>query len=82
MLGLRRTREVGEGKEQTVPIRNVLVGNTRGDIKHDDTTLPIDVVTVSQTTKFLLTCCVPDVEVNLAEVLDVGSVRMGSGCER
>ncbi len=31
----------------TMPIRNVLVGNARGDIEHDDATLSIDVVPIS-----------------------------------
>lgn len=53
-----------------MPIRNVLVGDARSDIKHDNTALSIDIVPVPQTTKFLLTCSVPDVEIDLAEVLE------------
>jgi hypothetical protein len=52
-----------------VPVGDVLVGNARRDIKHDDAALPIDVVTVSQTAEFLLTCSVPYIEVDLAKVL-------------
>ena len=33
--------------EITVPVWNVLVGDSSGDIKHDDTTLTVDVVSVS-----------------------------------
>ena len=55
-----------------MPVGNVLVSDARGDIKHDDTALSVDVVPVSQTTKFLLTRGVPDVEVDLAEILRVG----------
>ena len=53
----------------TVPVGDVLVGDTRGHIEHDDTALAVDVVTVSETTELLLTGCVPDVELDLAEVL-------------
>lgn len=52
-----------------MPVGNVLVGNARGDIKHDNAALAVDVVSVSQPTEFFLTCGVPDVEVDLAEVL-------------
>lgn len=49
----------------TVPVGNVLVRDTRRDIEHDDTTLPVNVVAVSQATKLLLTGSVPDVKLNL-----------------
>lgn len=52
-----------------MPIGNVLVGNARGDIEHDDTALAIDVITVSQTAEFLLAGSVPNIELNLAVVL-------------
>ena len=52
-----------------MPVGNVLVGNSGGHVKHDDTTIAIDVVTISETAEFLLSCCVPDVEEDLAEVL-------------
>jgi hypothetical protein len=52
-----------------VPVRDVFVGDTRCDVEHDDATLAVDVVTVSQSTKFLLSCCVPDIELDLAKVL-------------
>lgn len=31
----------------TVPVRDVLVGDTRSDIEHDDSALAVDVVTIS-----------------------------------
>ena len=52
-----------------MPVGNVLVRDPRGDVEHDNTTLAIDVVTISQATEFFLTCSVPDVELDLAEVL-------------
>ena len=53
----------------TVPIGNVFVGDSRCDIKHDDTALAIDVVAVAKSTKFLLTSRVPDVELYTTIVL-------------
>ncbi|KAH3659974.1 hypothetical protein OGAPHI_007179 [Ogataea philodendri] len=52
----------------SVPVRNVLVGDSGGDVEHDDTTLTVDVVTVSQSTEFFLSSSVPDVELDLTEV--------------
>ena len=59
----------GRRKLLTVPVGDVLVGDTRGDIEHDDTALAVDVVTITETTKLLLTCGVPNIELDLAEVL-------------
>lgn len=53
----------------TVPVGDILVGNTGGDIEHDDTTLSVDVVTITETTKLLLTGSVPDIELDLTVVL-------------
>lgn len=52
-----------------MPVGDVLVGDTGGDIEHDDTALAVDVVAIAQTTKLLLTSGVPDVELDLAVVL-------------
>ena len=53
----------------TVPVGDVLVGDAGCDVEHDDATLAVDVVAVSQPTEFLLSCCVPDIKLDLAEVL-------------
>lgn len=53
----------------TVPVGDILVGDAGCDVEHDDAALAIDVVTVSQPSKFLLACRVPHVELDLAEVL-------------
>jgi hypothetical protein len=55
--------------ELTVPVGHILVCDTGCDIKHDDTTLSVDVVTIAQATELLLSCSVPDIELNLAQVL-------------
>jgi hypothetical protein len=52
-----------------MPVGDVLVGDTRGNIKHDDTAVSVDVVSITKTTKLLLTGSIPDVELNLAQVL-------------
>lgn len=51
-----------------MPVGHVLVCNTAGNVEHDDTALALDVVTVAQTTKLLLTCGIPDVEADRAKV--------------
>lgn len=52
----------------SVPVRNVLVGDSRRHVEHDDAALAVDVVAVTQTAKLLLTGRVPDLELDLAEV--------------
>lgn len=51
-----------------MPIRDILVCDSRGDVEHNDTTLALNVVSIAETTKFLLSGGVPDVETNGAEV--------------
>ena len=69
--------------EVSVPIGNVLVSDTRSNVEHDDTTLALNVVTVTETTELLLTCSVPNVEADGTEV-SVESKRVDlhteSGC--
>jgi len=57
-----------DAHEVTVPVGDVLVCNAGGHVKHDDATLTLDVVSVSQPSEFLLTSSVPCVEANLAKV--------------
>ena len=52
-----------------MPVRDVLVGNARSHIEHDDTALTINVVAVSETTELLLTGSIPDIEADLSKVL-------------
>lgn len=51
-----------------MPVGDVLVGDTGGNVEHDDTALALDIVAVAKTTKFLLTGGIPDIEANSAEV--------------
>ena len=54
--------------EVTVPVGNVLVGDTGGNVEHDDTALALDVVPIAETTELLLAGGVPDVEADGTEV--------------
>ena len=63
----------------TVPVGDILVGNAGGNIEHDDTALALNVVTIAETTELLLTGGIPDVELDLAEVLREGVVGSASG---
>ena len=54
--------------EVAVPVGDVLVGDAGGDVEHDDTALALNVVTIAETTKLLLTGGIPDVEADRAEV--------------
>ena len=56
--------------EVTMPVRHVLVCDARGDVEHDDAALAVDVVAIAQTAELLLSCCVPDIELDWAEVLE------------
>ena len=46
----------------SVPIGDIFVGDTRGDVKHNDRALALNVVTVAKAAKFLLTCGIPHVK--------------------
>ena len=52
-----------------MPVGNVLVGNAGGDVEHDDAALAIDVVSVTKASKLLLSCGIPDIELDVAQVL-------------
>jgi hypothetical protein len=58
----------------TMPVWNVLVGDTGSNIEHDDAAVTVDVVTVSQATELFLTSGIPDIEGNVTQVLFVVSV--------
>ena len=54
-----------------MPVGYVLVGNTRRHIKHDDAALAVDVVAITQTTELLLSCSVPNIKLDRAQILRV-----------
>lgn len=51
-----------------MPVRDVLIGDTGGDVEHDDAALALDVVSITKTTKLLLAGSVPHVEADRAKV--------------
>lgn len=62
-----------------MPVGNVLVGDTGGNIEHDDTALSVDVVTVTETTELLLASGIPDIELDRTVVLFRVSYRSHDG---
>lgn len=74
LISLWKTTEVAlDEKIRTVPVGNVLVGDTGGNVEHDDTGLAVDVVTITETTELLLTGGIPDIELNGSQVLPISS---------
>lgn len=74
LLLVRVTGSAVLKRERTVPVGDVLVGDARRDVEHDDTALSVDVVAIAETTKLLLTCGVPYVKLDLSKVLLLVSV--------
>lgn len=52
-----------------MPVGDVLVCDTGSHVEHDDAALSVDVVSVTKTTELLLSSSVPDIELNLSQVL-------------
>jgi hypothetical protein len=69
---------LADADQVTVPVGDVLVGDARGDVEHDDTALAVDVVAVAETTELLLSSSVPDIELNLTKVLGCVLVTGGA----
>lgn len=55
---------VADTDEVAMPVGNILVGDARGHIEHDDTALTINVVAVTETTKLFLSSSIPDVKLD------------------
>ena len=53
----------------TVPVGDVLVGDTGGHIEHDNTALAVDIVPITETTELLLTSSIPHIKLNCTKVL-------------
>jgi hypothetical protein len=52
----------------SMPVRDVLVCDSARDVEHNDSTFTLDIITVSQTTEFLLTGGIPYIEADLTTV--------------
>ena len=69
----------------TVPVGDVLVGDTGSDIEHDDTALTLDVVTITETTELFLSSGIPNVEADSTEVSGERkrvNLNTKGGCEK
>mmetsp|Transcript_69404 Transcript_69404/g.195761 ORF Transcript_69404/g.195761 Transcript_69404/m.195761 type:complete len:253 (+) Transcript_69404:244-1002(+) len=53
---------LADSHDVAMPVRDVLVGDARGDVEHDDRALALDVVPVAEAAELLLARRVPDVE--------------------
>ena len=53
-----------------MPVGDVLVRDTGGDVEHDDAALSVDVVAITKTAKLFLAGGIPDIELDLTEVLN------------
>ena len=63
-----------------MPVGDVLVCDARGNIEHDDTALAVDVVSIAEATELLLAGRIPDVKLDLAEVLPFISMPFQLSC--
>lgn len=52
----------------SMPVGDVLVCDPRGHIEHDDATLSLDIISISETTEFLLASRIPHVEGQITEI--------------
>jgi hypothetical protein len=54
-----------------VPVGDVLISNAGGDVEHDDAAQAVDIVSITKTSELLLSCSIPDIELDVAQVLQV-----------
>lgn len=52
-----------------MPVGDVLISDSGGNIEHDDSALAIDVVSITKSSELLLSCSIPDIELNVTQVL-------------
>jgi len=51
-------------RQAAMPVGHIFVGKPRGDMKHNNGTLPLAVITIPQASILLLSSCVSHVEFN------------------
>lgn len=51
-----------------MPVGDILICDPRGHVEHNDTTLPLDVISVTESTKLLLSGGIPNVEADGTKV--------------
>lgn len=54
--------------EITMPVGNILVGDSGRDVEHNDTTLTLDIVSIPKPTKPFLACSIPNIETDSSEI--------------
>ena len=54
--------------EVAMPVGDILVRDPGGHVEHDDSTLSLDIISITETTELLLAGSVPDVEADGTEV--------------
>ena len=54
-----------------MPVGDVLISNAGGDVEHDDAAQAVDIVSITKTSELLLSCSIPDIELDVAQVLQV-----------
>ena len=52
----------------SVPVGDILIGDSTGNVEHDDGALTLDVITISKATELLLSSGVPHIEADLTAV--------------
>ncbi len=57
----------------TMPVGDVFICDARCDIKHDDTALTVDIVSITKTSELFLTCGIPNIELDVPQVLQTVS---------
>ena len=50
-----------------LPLGNIFVCYTGGNVKHDNSALALDVITISETSELFLASCVPDLQLRTAQ---------------
>ena len=55
---------VANSSQIFVPFGNVFIGDSSSDVKHKNCGIGSNVITLSQTTEFFLTCSIPDTKLN------------------
>ena len=59
---------LADALEVAVPVGHVFVGNPRSHVEHNNTTLALDVVAISQTTELFLAGSVPYIKADVTKV--------------
>jgi hypothetical protein len=59
---------LAHASQVAVPVRNIFVSDATRHVKHDNSALPLNIVTVSQSPKLFLSGSIPDIKFNRTSV--------------